>query len=140
MTRMRAGLVQTAAVLALSTAAAALATGGAAAADRLEIVSATAVSDHVEVTVRYRCEPLLGTDTLGVALTDLSRGGIYTASATPTCDNAYHRVTLATARTAGPLTAAHRDAAVTASLGASPDPHLMPTASTQATVSLKGKA
>jgi hypothetical protein len=140
MSRIRRGLVQTLAVLALTTATVALATGTASADDRLDIVSATTRSDRVDVTVRYRCDPLMGADTLGVALADTSEGGIYSASVTPTCDNAFHRTTVATARKAGPAVAARTDAVITATLGAGPDVGFFPTATDRVTMSLHGRA
>ncbi|MEV1026278.1 hypothetical protein [Streptomyces sp. NPDC050264] len=127
------------AVLALTTGAAALATGTAVAEDHLEIVRATTTSDHVEVTVRYRCDPLMGTDTLGIALADTSDGGIYSATTIPTCDNKLHEAKVSAARHVGPAAAANSDAVITATLGISPDPQLFPTASTQATLSLKNR-
>ncbi|MFJ8825173.1 hypothetical protein ACIREE_25760 [Streptomyces sp. NPDC102467] len=140
MSRTRRGAAHILALLALTTVAATLATGTASADDRLDIVGATTTSDRVDVTVRYRCDPLMGTDTLGIALADTSDGGIYSATATPVCDNKLHRTTVSAARNAGPAAAADTDAVITASLGISPDPHLFPTASTQATLSLKRQA
>ncbi|MFJ9037005.1 hypothetical protein ACIRF8_10510 [Streptomyces sp. NPDC102406] len=137
---MRRRLVHTAVVLALSTTAAALATASAAADDRLDVLSATAENDHVEVAVRYRCESLMGTDTLDVALADTAKGGIYSASITPVCDNALHKAVVETARNAGPVAAAHRDVVITASLGAGPTPQLFPTATKQVTMALKSRS
>ncbi|MFI0241097.1 hypothetical protein [Streptomyces sp. NPDC016845] len=139
MSRTRRGLIHAATVLALTTAAAGLTTTAATAADRIDIVSATAKGDRVAVTVRYRCDALMGTDTLHVALADASRGGIYAASTTPTCDGKQHKETVSTARNAGPATAPRTEAVITASLGMSPDPQLFPTASNQVRMALHGR-
>lgn len=139
MSRTRRGLARTATVLALTTAAAAFTASSATAADRIDIVSATAKNDRVAVTVRYRCDPLMGADTLHVALADTTRGGIYAASTTPSCDGKQHRATVHTTRDAGPATAPRTEAVITASLGMSPDPQLFPTASDEVRMALHGR-
>ncbi|MFE6890847.1 hypothetical protein [Streptomyces sp. NPDC057694] len=136
MSHARTWPVRTLSVLALSAAALALPATTASAADQLTLVRATAAGDHVEVQVRYRCEELMGTDTLAVSLANTEDGGVYSASTAPECDGSWHETTVATARGAGPAARAGTDAVITASLGIGPDPQVFPTASTRSTLTL----
>ncbi|QEU94270.1 hypothetical protein [Streptomyces kanamyceticus] len=140
MSHVRNRLARTLSVLAVGAAAAALTPGTAAAVDRLSIVEATAAGDHVRVTVRYRCEAELGTDTLAVSLADTREGGVYTATAAPTCDGTWHRSVVSAARGAGPVAAADADAVITASLGVGPGPYVFSTADARATLTLRAPA
>ncbi|MFJ2769364.1 hypothetical protein [Streptomyces sp. NPDC087300] len=136
----RTRCVRALSVVAIGASAWALAPGTAAAVDRLTIVEATAAGDHVDVTVRYRCEAELGTDTLAVSLADTRAGGVYTAATMPTCDGTWRKAVVSTARGAGPVAAADAEAVVTASLGVGPEPQVFPTADARATVTLRARA
>ncbi|ATL27892.1 hypothetical protein [Streptomyces formicae] len=140
MSHVRTRLARTLSVLAIGAAASALAPGTAAAVDRLSVVEATAAGDHVRVTVRYRCEAELGTDTLAVALADTRDGGVYTATASPSCDGTWRRSVVSAARSAGPVASAGADAVVTASLGVGPGPQVFPTADARTTLTLRAPA
>lgn len=86
-------------------------------ADRVTVGRAVLAGDGLDVTVRYRCASPFGYNSLQVAATDSTRGGVFKGTLTPRCDGAERRAVVHAARVAGPASLPGHEAVVTASLG-----------------------